>query len=197
MEASAYHPEHLADLRRSGLNDHTINMMGVRSVRPTEIDKLRNGGLSGVTSVLEFPYPGANGFSRFKLFPPLQGKDGHKIKYLQGKGTGSHLYILPPVRAVLANPSAPLRSVEGEKKTAMGVQVGLNCFGIGGLWNWLNSETGEAIGEMDHIAWVNRPVEIIPDSDIWARPELQQPVYALGKELEERGADVLVVVIPQ
>lgn len=188
---------HFRDLRKSGLNEEIIEMMGVRSVRPEDIGKLADGGLTGVESVLEFPYPEVNGFSRYKLFPSFKGRNGHTIKYLQRKGTGCHLYILAPVRAVLENISAPLRIVEGEKKAAAGVQAGLNCIGIGGLWNWVDGETGEAIGEIDKIPWVNRPIEIIPDSDVWSREDSQRAVFALSKNLEERGAEVLVVVIPQ
>jgi hypothetical protein len=37
---------------------------------------------------------------------------------------------------------------------------------------------------------------IVPDSDIWTRPDLLQPVFALGKELEGRGAKATVVKLP-
>jgi len=192
----AYHAEHLADLRGSGINDDTIDLMGLHSVRPQDIPKELGCNPQRVESALAFPYPGLD-FTRFKVFPAFRDKDGHKVKYLQKKYTGCHLYILPPVRDALENPLAPLRLVEGEKKAAAGVQAGLNCIGIGGLWNWVDGETGEAIVEIDGIAWVNRPVEIIPDSDVWTRPDLQRAVYALTRELEGRGAKVLVVVIPQ
>ena len=37
---------------------------------------------------------------------------------------------------------------------------------------------------------------IVPDSDVWTRPDLLQPVFALGKELEGRGAKVSVLKLP-
>ena len=37
---------------------------------------------------------------------------------------------------------------------------------------------------------------IVPDSDVWTRPDLLQPVFALGKELEGRGAKVAVLKLP-
>jgi len=37
---------------------------------------------------------------------------------------------------------------------------------------------------------------IVPDSDVWTRPDLLQPVFALGKELETRGAKVNVLKLP-
>src|SRR5262249_51283787 len=44
--------------------------------------------------------------------------------------------------------------------------------------------------------WVEREAVIVPDSDVWTRPDLGQPVFALGKELEGRGATVTVVKLP-
>jgi len=73
----------------------------------------------------------------------------------------------------------------------------LPCIGIGGLWNWIDSQTGEGITELDRIAWADREVIFIPDSDIWSRPDLQKAVYALGKEIERRGAKFFVTVLPQ
>jgi hypothetical protein len=183
-------------LQRSGLEDATIELMSVSSLPPREIDKLLPGGLAGVESVLKFPYFGVNGFCRYKLFPALK-RDSGTLKYLQEKGSGCHLYILPAVLEKLTDISAPLSFVEGEKKTAAAVQQGLNAIGIGGLWNWKSKDSWKGIEELQLIAFADRDVEIVPDSDTWARDDLQQAVYAFGKYLEFRGAKVRVVLIPQ
>lgn len=194
MKKSQFHSKHLADLRKSGLRNKTIETMGAYSVRPADIPRLLGQDPKNVKSVLAFPYPNLK-FIRFKVFPPYVDAKGHKVKYLQRAGSGVHLYILPSVRQVLADPSISLHFTEGEKKASKAVQESLMCIGLGGLWNWI--EENKAIKEFDDIAWVNREVIFYPDSDVWARPDLQRAVYAFGREIEERGARFYVVVIPQ
>jgi hypothetical protein len=113
-------PLHFRDLRKSGLKDLIIETMGVKSVRPADIERLCPGGLRGVESVLEFPYD--KEFSRYKLFPPLTRANGKEQKYLQPSGTGCHLYILDLIRPILSDSTVPLLFIEGEKKTALAVQ---------------------------------------------------------------------------
>jgi hypothetical protein len=83
---------------------------------------------------------------------------------------------------------------EGEKKALKACQEALVCVAIGGLWNW--RQDGCAIPDFDDIAWVERSVTIVPDSDVWARLDLIKAVYALGAELEGRGANVEVLILP-
>jgi hypothetical protein len=189
---------HREDLEKSGLNDQTIKLMGVYTLLPSEWEQFLGWRPSQETlSLLAFPYPNTNGFGRVKLFPPYVDSDGRKNKYWQPKGTRPQLYILPPVNEFILNPYKPIYFTEGEKKAAKAVQENLPCISIGGLWSWIDRQTGEGIAELDQIAWVNREVIFIPDSDIWSRPDLQRAVHAFGKEIEGRGARFLVTVIPQ
>jgi hypothetical protein len=56
----------------------------------------------------------------------------------------------------------------------------------------------EVMTEWDgHIEWDGRDIIIIPDSDVFRRQDLLRAVYALGRELRERGASVSVAEIPQ
>ena len=192
------HPEHLKDLHQSGLSDDTIQAMSVKSVKPADISKLASGGLPGVESALEFPYPSLK-FSRYKLFPPLKkkGQEGGSLKYFQPKDSGCHLYVLPPVTTKLADILEPLLIVEGEKKTAAAVQAGLSAIGIGGVWNWKAKDGWKGIEELQVIAFADRDVGLVFDSDTWTRDDLQQAVYALGKYLEFRGAKVSAYLLPQ
>ena len=52
------HPDHIADLRKSGLSDETIKLMGVYSSRPGDIPSLVGWNPVNVESALVFPYPG-------------------------------------------------------------------------------------------------------------------------------------------
>ena len=99
------------------------------------------------------------------------------------------------LRAALTDPSIALYITEGEKKAAKACQEGFPTIGLGGLWCWL--ENGKPIAEFDCIAWGDRPTVLVPDSDVWGRQDLLHAVYALGAELERRGAYVRVLRIPQ
>src|SRR5262249_2696416 len=184
--------KHLEDLRKSNLTDEMIQLMGVSSVPPAEITRLSKS-LQDVESLLEFPYPYVEPpFSRYKKFPtPADGS-----KYFQPAETRNHLYILPPVKEYLSDPSIKLCGIEGEKKTALGIQIGLRAFGVSGVWGWLKKGSGKLIDDFSSIALVNREIELIFDSDIWLREDLQKAVYAFGRTLETKGAKISVVVIP-
>jgi hypothetical protein len=198
------HEEAIADLRKSGLSDATIAAAGLYTPPPGDLPRLLSPRLvDKVRHVLVFPYDGAsNGipmrrpdeFIRCKLFPPVSDGQGHTIRYYQRTGTPPRLYIPPPARAGLADPSISLLITEGEKKALKANQEGLATVAVGGLWNWQVS--GRAIADLDQIDWVERETVIVPDSDVWTRPDLVQPVFALGKELEARGAKVAVVKLP-
>ncbi len=66
-------PEHLADLRNSGLTDDTISSHFIRSVPPGLIFRLRGFDAPGATSAMLLPYRSpAGGFMdhvRIKVFP--------------------------------------------------------------------------------------------------------------------------------
>jgi len=181
-----FHRDHLADLRASGLSDETIRRAGVYSLRPCDMAlffSARRGIPSEIKTALCFPYQGGE-FARIKLFPSLG-----KMKYAQPPKTGARLYMPLPVR------DGEIVVTEGEKKTLAAIQTGTNAVGIGGLWNWLTNS--EPIADLNLIGWDGRDVVIIPDSDVFRRQDLLRAVYALGRELRERGASVIVAQIPQ
>ncbi len=181
--AGCFHPDHLADLSKSGLSDETIRAAGVYSVSPSTISRFFRQVPDEIETALCFPYQGGE-FARIKLFPPLG-----KMKYSQPPGTGARLYA--PFQIC----DDSLYVCEGEKKTLAAWQAGLNSVGIGGLWTWLRN--GDPITDLGAVAWGAREVTVIPDSDVWQRPDLLRAVYALGRELQNRGASVYVAQLPQ
>jgi len=198
------HPEALEDLRRSGLSDATIAEAGLYTPAPGDLPRLVSGRLlAHVRHVLVFPYDeiGHGGlwrrndeFVRCKLFHPVSVGQGHTIRYYQRGGTPPRLYIPIRARAALADPTIPLLIAEGEKKALKANQEGLACVAVGGLWNWQSA--GRPVADLDRIDWCEREAVIVPDADVWTRPDLLQPVFALGKELEGRGAKVAVLKLP-
>jgi hypothetical protein len=204
MPSLSLHSEALEDLRRSGLNDATIAAAGLYTPAPGDLPKFLSARLvPKVRQILVFPYEGASHdglwrsegeFVRCKLFPPIADGEGHTIRYYQRAGTPPRLYIPAPARAFLSDPKAPLFITEGEKKALKANQEGRACVAVGGLWNW--QVGGKAVSDLERIDWCERDTVIAPDSDVWTRPDLLQPVFALGKELEMRGAKVTVLKLP-
>jgi len=182
-----FHPDHWADLKKSGLGDGVIRQAGVYSLSPNRIADFfslsgKRRTLPDIQSALCFPYQGGD-FARIKIFPAQR-----KMRYVQPSGTSARLYApVVPVRGKIV-------VCEGEKKTLAALQHGLNAVGIGGVWAWISK--GKPIDDLDKINLEGADVEIVPDSDVWSRPDLLRAIYALGREIESRGAFVEVVQIP-
>src|SRR5215813_13097474 len=193
MDSLPLHPEALEDLHRSGLSDATIAAAGLHTAAPGDLPRLLSARLvDQVRHVLVFPYettpsgipvPHADAFVRCKLFPPVADGQSHTIRYYQRAGTPSRFYVPAPARAVLMDPTVGLFVTEGEKKALKSNQEGLPAVAVGGLWSWQSQ--GRPIPDLDRIDWVDRETVIAPDSDVWIRPDLLQPVFALGKERDE------------
>lgn len=79
------HPDHLKDLRRSGLYDETIAEARIYSVPPTEIPKLLGWNPIKVESAYLIPYPGKDGFFRMKIFPTYIDEKGGKVSIYSAK----------------------------------------------------------------------------------------------------------------
>jgi hypothetical protein len=179
-------PEHLEDLRASGLADATIALMRVESVEPADYLKAKN-----VKSAYRIPYlelKNCPPFYRDRLFPPIVDENGKTQKYDQPYNGGCRLYVLEPVVDLLSDFRERLFIAEGEKKAAAGWQAGLRCIvGTGGIWNFLDKTNGSLVPEFDRIAFHNREIFYIPDSDVWGRADLQDAIYRFGRMVQERG----------
>lgn len=195
------HPDHLADLRKSGLSDESITALRIQSEQPHKIK------LSSVKSAYRIPYFHMDGtlncFERSRLFPPIKTANGTQ-KYSQPTGSDSHLY-LPSIRfwtSVASDPSIAVVLTEGEKKAAKACQEGLNAVGVAGLWNFLQKlKSGERIvvPTIDQFNWNGREVSLVPDSDAWRADrelDLLGGFYDLGQELISRGATVKMLRLP-
>ena len=125
LNVSDFQPEHLIDLRNSGLSDETIEQAGLYSVRPGDIKHVTSH--TKVESMLAIPY--TQEFTRYKVFPTnlkAKTKSG-KFRYTQPTGSGVHIYVPPLARPVLQDVPIALGIVEGEKKALKACQEGVIC----------------------------------------------------------------------
>jgi hypothetical protein len=193
-----FHPKHLADLRQSGLTDETIRVAGVYTVPLDEVAKKLGGLANGVVSALAFPYPGCDGYERYKVWREETAAP-KAPKYLQKTGAPNRLYLLPSVDP---KDDGPLAICEGEKKTLSLNQAVIPAVGIGGVWNWLQKGEGykkpkesRPIPDLDLVNW-HRAVTIIFDSDGHNNPLVRLAAFRLARELSRRGAAVSILFIP-
>ena len=197
MRSLTLSSEHRKDLKASGLSSKTIGAAGLFSAGADDLTE-HFSFLPEGTTFLVFPYS-QNNFFRVKCFPPLKLEGKKKpAKYLQTTGSDVHLYIPEGIELLFPDFSQELVIVEGEKKALKGHQEGLPCCAVGGVWNWVSRDGdggSRPIPELREIAWVNRPVTLVFDSDIWANPQAKQGLFALGRQLEDLGAKIEVVLI--
>jgi P4 family phage/plasmid primase-like protien len=202
MDALArLHPDHLADLRRSGLSDETILQAGITSVRPADIPKRLRFNPRGLVSAYSIPYPGLD-YERLRCFWEPGPNGERRAKYLQASGSIVHLFVPTGVKSDLGDPFVPLYITEGEKKTLAGIQSRLCCIGLGGLWAW--KRKGKLLSEFGEIQLERRHVYVIPDNDFLRAfkcaygpdMDLAKAVHGLAMALDARGAEVKVMLLP-
>lgn len=149
----------------------------------------------------------ASGYVRFKPEHPRKDEEQKPIKYEAPLGIPPQVYYPPAARnAFLSDSRQPIVVVEGEKKAICGLVHGINCLGIGGVWSWQKKrdrkEDGKAtstrhlIDGLKDIAWNDREVYIVFDSDIVENVGVQQAERELARALSKQGAKVRAVRLP-
>jgi hypothetical protein len=211
---------------RSWIPSELADAAGIRRVTSLEGGQIigRNG--SGNYEGLIFPYiwPGESAARDYRLrrdHPDLEHKpDGtmqEKQKYLSAPGRRNLLYFPCGIDPALLNEvRVQVIIAEGEKKAlALRNLAGWNAselrflpVGLSGVWNWrgtIGKEPGPngdvravkgPIADLDRIIWNKRRAVIIFDSDIKRNHEVERAQNALASELSSRGADVLLVNLP-
>ena len=201
VELERVHPNHLADLRSSGLSDATIQAAGIYS--ETDLGRLTrilgwNNVPRKMSPSLVFPYfgiDGANGYCRIKPDDPrvCQGKP---VKYESPKGRPNQAYLPPGNRCRLDDGQEMLLITEGEKKSLALDQAGFVTVGLVGVWGWKVARQQRLLPELETLPWRGREVRIVFDSDVRHNPDVQNAETMLAAVLRRAGACVRVVRLP-
>ncbi|WP_419806002.1 phage/plasmid primase, P4 family [Terriglobus sp.] len=198
----------LADLRRSGLSDLTIQKMGVVSLSVEEVsDRL---GVQSESGGYAIPYQGLADqtgapYSRVRLRAVSQGQ-----RYSGGAGDDAALYI--PLAFEDLNGVDLLVVTEGEKKAAKAVQEGIACVGIQGVWSWADpsvravekhegletSEATPAMPELLKLARRFKRVLVLGDSDLLYpnKGQAKAGLTTLANSLRKSGCEAYAQFCP-
>jgi len=194
-------PHHLQELRASGLRDETIRAAGIFSATDrNRIAEILNWQTvaARMSSGLVFPFRdgnGPNGYARIKPDHPRR-KNGRVIKYESPRGRSNELYVPPNTFAALTDPTVLLLITEGEKKSLAADQHGMACLGLVGVYGWKDASGERMLPALERVAWRNREVVIVFDSDVRHNPDNQTAETRLAAILTRRGAHVRVARLP-
>jgi hypothetical protein len=193
-------PEHLADLRKSGLTDETIRLQKIRTVPPHMIDQLLGFAAPKVTSAYLLPFASPRGdwfdHVRMKVFPSIVTDSG-LIKYLQPRRSGVRIYFPVAALEAVLHSTEPLYLVEGEKKALAVAQLGLPAIGICGVEGWHLAGSRALHPDLDDAGLNGRAVYVVPDSDVRSKPAVSAAVRRLGDALATRGAEGRLLLVPE
>jgi hypothetical protein len=203
-------PEHLRTLRdESGINDDVIETRGYRSI--TDTKELAALGFAPKQQLVPglwmpgFAPDGSNGFGAYKPDFPRQARNSKGdlldkfVKYEMPKGASMRLDVPPICHPQLLDPSIPLWVTEGIKKADSLASRGLCALCLYGVWNLKGKNQFSGItvlADFDFIAWNNRDVRIVFDSDIMHKPEVRKALERLTEILQRKGAHVSAVYLP-
>jgi Domain of unknown function (DUF3854) len=122
-------------------------------------------------------------------------RDGKPVKYETPTGARMALDVHPAARRALGDPTQPLIVTEGIRKADAAFSHGIPAIALLGVWNWrgTNGDGGKAaLPDWEQVALNDRTVYLCFDSDVTAKPEVQQALDRLAGLLESRGAKVLL-----
>jgi len=121
------------------------------------------------------------------------------LKYEIPKGAGVRVDCPPACLKELKNPTIPLFITEGQKKADSLASQGAYTIDLLGVWNFKgrNEFGGTTIlADFDFIAWENRLVRIVFDSDVMYKPSVRLAMERLTEILQRKGATASAIYLP-
>ncbi|MCA1739507.1 MAG: DUF3854 domain-containing protein, partial [Actinobacteria bacterium] len=125
---------------------------------------------------------------------PRKDKKGKALRYETPGGSTVILDVHPRMREEVRSGSGDLCITEGIKKADALTSRGLPTIGLIGVWNFQRG--GEMLPCWDHVRLNGRRVYVAYDSDVMVKENVQLALERLVAALEGRGAEVLVVYLP-
>ena len=125
--------------------------------------------------------------------------DSKKQRYSQPSRSSAHAYFPKclPWDKIAENTEEPIFITEGELKAAKAAMHNFSTIGLGGVHNFRAAKDGVFwLPELEKIKWARRSVYIVYDSDYVDNPMVCQAINLLGEELQERGAKVHLISLP-
>ncbi|MGA9770315.1 MAG: DUF3854 domain-containing protein [Blastocatellia bacterium] len=209
--------DHLTILREdSGISDEVITARGYRTI--TDPKELRERGFSRQQSNnvpgLLLPVHTTDGNNSLYCYRPdlprvvedrrkNRNSDGsyksRVIKYEIPKNESVRLDCPPVCQPMLADPSKRLWLTEGQKKADCLASRSLCAIDLLGVWNFKGKNHFGGVtllADFDLIAFDNREVCIVFDSDVMTKREVQLALARITEILQRKGAHVRHVYLP-
>ncbi len=126
---------------------------------------------------------------------PRKNKKGNALKYETPGGSDVILDVHPRMHEEVRSGSPDLWITEGIKKADSLTSRGLPTIGLVGVWNW--QRDGELLPCWKHVRLGGRRVYVVFDSDVMSKEGVQLALERLVLALEDLGAEILVVYLPE
>lgn len=199
-----------AKLESSGLTKDIGDKLGMYEVASAKQQCEYFEALAGLTipyfDIDGKPILTRNGEPFYRLRYLEKGKDFKAVakdkpqRYAQPTRTGVEPYFPQIINwhDIAKDTTNLIIITEGELKAAAGCLQEYPTIGLGGVWNFRQSKEGIFfLPRLEKVNWTCREVYICFDSDYADNPQICGAVNALTEELEERGAYVFALLLPQ
>lgn len=123
-------------------------------------------------------------------------KTGKPVRYMSPAGSDPIVDVHPSMMEAIGDPSRPLVITEGVKKADAATSRGIPTLALAGVWMAHRKGGKDMLSCFDHVALRRRDVFVIFDSDVMVNDQVQMALERIIGGLEDRGARVLVVYLP-
>ncbi len=208
-------PHHLSMLREeSGIAETIIAARGYRTVtQETELVRLGFAAAQRRVPGLLLPLHTTDGRADGYIYRPDNPRmvenrrkrlpDGSHptrvVKYEQPQGEPVRVDCPPTCQSQLRDPKIPLFITEGQKKADALASKGACAIALTGVWNWKskNDYGGTTFtNDLDYIAWDNRQVYLVFDSDVMTKQGVRQALERFTEHLQRKKAHIRHIYLP-
>ena len=196
--------EHRQHLAESAVSTEVILERGYESILGKA--PLKDAGFNktqrrapGILIPLHSVEGGVFGY-QYKPDKPRTDTRDRPIKYENPAGSSVRVDVPPRCRQQLGDPQTPLFITEGVKKVDSLASAGVCAIGLTGVWGFKgkNALGGTTVSaDFDYIAWKERLVYIVFDSDSATNPHVRQAMVRLSEHLTRKGARVRRIRLPE